>query len=428
MQTPAGIKTEHIIHRAAGGQQRDDNDDFQARQGRERTEGHRVGQFLQAPPFFFTADHHPVPLVDIYRGRSVFIVASGPSFGELDHQPLREAGVMTFGLNNSVRSFRPDLWACVDTPANFMLSTWLDPKIMKFCPICHTQKLLFDNNRWRETDIKVMDCPNVFYYKRNEHFQAGQFLWEDTINWGNHKKYGGGRSILLAVIRICYLLGFRRVYLLGVDFEMSETKKYHFEQDRAKGSINGNNSTYRMLIERFGQLLPYFEKERFMVYQCNENSRLDVFPKISYEDALRRVQEENLRSIDVTQDRTEGLYDRVANLEKQKKAKEDQKKVKAAKAEADRRWTDEDRTEVKARLDKLRAELDRAKKRMADHSANAPDRAEPDAVQRRYQQLKEQYTKEVEAARHAFRTCEDEKRVKWGELPKWGLWNTPVKV
>ena len=428
MDTPKGVRTPNIIHRVAGGAQRDNNDDYQARQGRERTEGHRVGQFLQTPPFFFTADHHPVPLVDSYRGRSVFIVASGPSFGLLDHSLLDQAGIMTFGLNNSVRSFRPNIWACVDTPANFMLSTWLDPRIMKFAPICHTQKNLFDNNAWKETNTRVMDCPNVFFYKRNEHFQADQFLWEDTINWGNHKKYGGGRSILLAVIRICYLLGFRRVYLLGVDFEMSETAKYHFEQDRAKGSINGNNSTYRMLVDRFTQLKPYFAQESFEVFQCNEKSKLDVFPKISYEEAIKRVLAENLQSIDVKNDRTAGLYDRMAQIEKEQKEKAEGKKAEAAKIEADKRWTDADRQEVKDRLDTKRGELDVQKNRLAEHNRRPPKPEDPEAVRKRHAQLADQIQQDVDAARTAFRTCEDEKRVKWGELPKWGLWHPPVKL
>jgi hypothetical protein len=80
----------------------------------------------------------------------------------------------------------------------------MDPTIMKFVPICHASKFIFNSDEWKFMDVRVGDCPNIVYYKRNEHFKAKQFLWEDCINWGNHKDHGGGRSVMLAAIRILF--------------------------------------------------------------------------------------------------------------------------------------------------------------------------------------------------------------------------------
>ena len=57
----------------------DRGDDQQARWGRERHEGFKLGKYLQMPPLLFTADHHPVWLGDMYRGRSAFLICGGPS-------------------------------------------------------------------------------------------------------------------------------------------------------------------------------------------------------------------------------------------------------------------------------------------------------------------------------------------------------------
>lgn len=156
--------------------------------------------------------------------------------------------------------------------------------------------------------MRVGDCPNVVYYKRNEHFQPKQYLWEDCINWGNHKDHGGGRSVMLAAVRILHLLGFRRVYLLGCDMTMSETSKYHFEQDRTKGSIKGNNDTYQKLNKWFGQLRPIFEEQGFHVFNCNPASNLTAFEMISYEDAIEEAVG-HMDGVDVATERTRGLYD-----------------------------------------------------------------------------------------------------------------------
>lgn len=270
---------------------------------------------LQPAPLLFTQDHHPLWLGDLYRGRSVFLIAGGPSFVALDHSLLWQPGALTMGLNNSVKTFRPQLWVCVDEPDQFIRSIWLDPAIMKFVPLGHAAKQVFNSDEWKFTDWRVGDCPNVVYFKRNEHFQAQQFLWEDCINWGNHKDHGGGRSVMLAALRILFILGLRRVYLLGVDFTMNEHSKYHFEQDRSRASIAGNNATYQKLSRWLGELRPLFEEQDFQVFNCNPNSNLEVFDILPYEEAVRRVRHE-FGDIDVRCERTKGLYE-TSTKEKQ---------------------------------------------------------------------------------------------------------------
>src|ERR1035437_7661846 len=202
-------------------------------------------------PFFYNVHKWNVPLVDTFHGCSAFLIASGPSFANVDKSLLASPGVWTMTLNNAVRSFRGNAACIVDDPSRFVASLWLDPKIMKFVPADLFEKPLWDNrtlvnrrgrvrNRWQPMDMKVGDCPAVIGFRRNEKFEASRFLPEDTINWGCHKKWGGGRSVMLASLKILFLLGFRKVYLVGVAFEMTEEKRYHFDEGRTEGAIKGN--------------------------------------------------------------------------------------------------------------------------------------------------------------------------------------------
>ena len=302
--------TRNRISESPVAESKDQNDDKIARWGRSQHEAFRKFKhnFLQPAPLLFTQDHHPLWLGDIYRGRSAFLIAGGPSFAQIDHAKLRQPGVLSMGLNNSVKTFRPQLWTALDSPDHFLRSIWLDPAITKFVPICHASKFLFHSDEWKFMDIRVGDCPNVVYFKRNEHFQAKQYLWEDCINWGNHKKYGGGRSVMLAAIRILFILGIRRVYLLGVDFKMDEKAKYHFDQERSKGSISGNNATYQKLNQWFSELRPLFEAQDFQVFNCNADSNLRAFDHRPFDEALQAVLDE-FTSVDLANERTKGLYD-----------------------------------------------------------------------------------------------------------------------
>lgn len=285
------------------------DDEKALRHGREVHIGYKVGQYVQPPPFFFTADKWPAPFVDMYRGNSCFLIAGGPSFAKVDKNKLSEPGILTMGLNNSPKSFRPNLWTSVDDPASFLLSIWLDPTIQKFVPISHIDKYLFDSMQWRMTETRVSDCPNVWYYKRNERFKADQYLWEDTFNWGNTANMGGGRSVLLAAIRILFMLGIRKIFLLGVDLNMDSANKYHFDQDRSPSSIRGNNSTYKLLQERFTQLRPLFEQVGLQVYNCNPESKLTAFDFLSFDEAIQMARHPRFPA-DVTTEPTSGMYDR----------------------------------------------------------------------------------------------------------------------
>jgi hypothetical protein len=289
---------------------KDKADDAAFRHSRERHMGVCVSsEFYQPCPMFFTREGAQLNLIGHYRGGSIFLICNGPSFAALDHSLLGKPGIMTFGINNGPKTFRPNFWTCVDSPERFIKSIWLDPRIMKFIPQATMEKRIFDNEKWGMTKKLVGECPNVIGYRRNEKFMAKRFLFEDTINWGNHKEYGGCRSVMLPAIRICFLLGFRKIYLLGCDLNMSEEYTYHFDEQRAKGAVNCNNNTYkRMITEYFPKLKPEFDEAGLEIYNCNPNSALKVFPHISFEDAIKEASSE---LGDVENERTWGMYSKA---------------------------------------------------------------------------------------------------------------------
>lgn len=320
---PYGKEIDGKIVKQQGGQARHAEDWTRFRHGREHMEGFNISNYLQAPPLFFTRDRHTLWIGDIYRGASAFLILSGPSFLSLNHDLLRQPGILTMGVNNSVKTFRPNLWCSVDNPQNFIKSIWLDPQIVKFVPHSHAEKRIFDNESWREMNKVVGDCPSVVFYHRNGHFQHEQFLTEDTINWGCEKDktgscgFRGCRSVMLASVRILFALGVRNLFLCGADFKMEKgAQNYSFDQGRTDGSIKNNNNTYNALNKRFDLLRPIFEKYEFRVYNTYEQSGLKSFPYVPFEQAIEFALD---GMPDIATERTEGLYDRQAKEEEQKK-------------------------------------------------------------------------------------------------------------
>ena len=243
---------------------------------------------LRPVPMFLRENGAAVDLVDTHRGGSVFLILNGPSFATLDHHALRQPGILTFGVNNGGHGFRPHYWTCVDDPTRFMASIWRDPAITKFVPLAHYQKPIWDADHDRISAEKVKDFPRVFGFRRNEQFRAEQWLTEDTINWGNHGERGGGRSVMLSALRICHLLGFRRVFLLGCDFHMDTTHSYWFPEHRSDQAIRNNTDSYHLMRGYFAALRPHFDAADFQVLNCTEGSRLgpEIFPHYPLDQAI----------------------------------------------------------------------------------------------------------------------------------------------
>ena len=263
----------------------------------------------------FTRDGHNVFLGDMYRGRSAFLICSGPSLAQQDLSRLNDRGVLTMAVNNAAVIHRPQLWCSVDDPGNFCDAIWKDPAITKFVPLCHMEKPITTRDPSGDiitSEQRVGDMPAVFGLRRNETFQAGQWLYEDTFNWGNQGKrtdeHGnkGSRSVMYLALRLLFYLGIRRVTLLGCDFRMQTgAQNYAFPQDRTRASVRGNNASYRILNDRLTHLLPHFEQAGFEVFNATPDSGLTAFPTVSLDAALADAKAWLPSQID-----TRGMYDR----------------------------------------------------------------------------------------------------------------------
>lgn len=247
--------------------------------------------------FFHKPNGHPVDLVDLYAGGSLFLVLNGPSFDERQRILLTpRPGIVTMGTNNGAHAYRPDLWTCVDDPRRFMPSIWQDPKIAKFVP-------MEQFSRPCSTGQLVGAMPHVIGYRRNDHFRADWWLWETTFNWGNSKERGGGRSVMLVALRLAWLLGFRRVYLVGCDFDMDSERGYWFPEQRTNQAVANNRNSYRIMQGYFASLRPHFDAAGFQVLNCNPDSKLEAFDHADLRESI--IREASRLDLDAT---TEGMY------------------------------------------------------------------------------------------------------------------------
>jgi hypothetical protein len=227
-------------------------------------------------------------LKGLYKNASAFLILSGPSFAGVDHAALASAGVLTMAVNNAPKTFRPNIWCALDPTHRFIRSIFKDPTIMKF-------SLRSLGNAPNTVQAKYVLAPDL----RN-------FLDGDEICWGVPKDAVGRRSVMLASIKILYLLGVRRIYLLGADFNMVQGEdNYHFEQETTPKKVESCNAGFRWMDEQFTALEDHFAEHGLSILNCTESSGLAAFPHIPIDEALR----EATRDIpDIGKESTAGMY------------------------------------------------------------------------------------------------------------------------
>jgi hypothetical protein len=227
--------------------------------------------------------NHKLDLTNLYSG-GVFLLCNGPSRNNYDLSLLGQ--VMTMTINNGGHSFRSDMWIGEDNPKKFMDSIWQDPKIMKFTSENHRALNYWDSKNRIEKPISK--CPAVFFHEKEDTTLNG-WLDGNAVHWKTPIECGDTvKTTMLAAIHILYILGFRIIYLLGADFEMSPEKKYCFEQDRSAQSIKHNNRIFKATREFFRLTRPIFLDHGLTVYNCGVESKLDTLP---YRDYLKSVNE-----------------------------------------------------------------------------------------------------------------------------------------
>lgn len=238
-------------------------------------------------------------LFGAFRGATCFLICGGPSLRAMDLAPLQARGIITAAVNNVAATLiRPSLWFSFDEPGHFSETIWCDPAIMKFCreDRLALRVAAFDpaSQRFVAGQHLVRDCPNVWGYKVTNGWTPREFLTSRMPTGGveDHKQDPEGRAyyktVMFPALRILYDLGFRRIYLLGADFHMTEASPYAFDETATASKIEQNNGMFGWINRRLEEAKPYMDLAKFKIWNATPGSALTAFEHVDYNDVVKR--------------------------------------------------------------------------------------------------------------------------------------------
>lgn len=216
---------------------------------------------------------------DLHKGEDCFILGNGPSLNKIDLAPL--AKYHTFGQNKIFLIFDK-----VDLNLSYLVS--VNPLVIE----------------QSATEFEAMQCPVFLSYTAAEGVVAKKPHIQrlHTLNtWSFYEDISQpiceGNTVTFVSMQIAYFMGFSRVFLIGVDHSFKqqgashEVQIYqgddenHFHPDYFKGQqwqladVYGSEVSYHLANY-------FFQKDGRRVYDATAGGKLEVFPKISYEQAL----------------------------------------------------------------------------------------------------------------------------------------------
>ena len=191
----------------------------------------------------------------LHSEKRLFILASGPSLGELNLAPLARRMVM--GLNRSFLIYPDTHYHCC-----------MDQRLFDLFPdLFHKARYLFTLGGWPwGIPMKLL----------------GSEGFSDDLKVGIYSGY----TISYLALQVAIYMGFREVVYLGLDLHHKGGKTHFFGQDfHSRNHEDAEFPRMQRMLER-GALEA--AKRGVAVFNCSPLAALEGFTKISLEEALAR--------------------------------------------------------------------------------------------------------------------------------------------
>lgn len=219
-----------------------------------------------------------------HAGEDCFIIGNGPSLNKMDLSLLND--YYTFGMNKIFLIFKR---VKLDLDYLVAVNPFVIEQSIDFYSNCSDSFKIFLSSR----GAKKYDTQNnnIYYLnsggKLDNPGKVLSYIWE-------------GYTVTFVTIQLAYFMGFKNIYLVGVDHNFSQKGKPNEVQEMDNDDINHFDPSYFkgnkwQLADLEGAELGYNTAKKFFVTDNRQiidatvDGKLEIFPKINYQDALKKA-------------------------------------------------------------------------------------------------------------------------------------------
>ncbi len=203
-----------------------------------------------------------------------FIIGGGPSLRGFDYALLKDK--FTIGINKGFKFFTPTILLCMDVPFYEYMTRPVrkrggDESLLKEWNACSSIKLFMEQRK---------------PYPFTENIQLVKRCYEKclSIDLVNRGIYFGNNTGFSSIM-LCAALGFKKIYMLGIDMKIDGYKTHCHEGYINDGPFTLISKLEKYIIE-FEQFASLYEEAGIEVINLGPDSALANYRKMDYKTIL----------------------------------------------------------------------------------------------------------------------------------------------
>lgn len=216
---------------------------------------------------------------NIEYGKRCFIIGNAPSLRYEDLNTLKELGEVCFGVNRIYRAFvnttwRPKYYVAVDS-----IICKNDHDIIE-----NIESTKFIRHFFTEVDWK------------SENVNQFRGISSDNVNFSKNIENGVyiGNTVIYDALQIAYYMGFKKIYLLGVDLDLTkrvnEQGRHFYKEGSEKERLQDANLNY--ILKAFKYAADVLEKEGVKLRNLSRAGEWDEIKRESFDDVINQIKVE----------------------------------------------------------------------------------------------------------------------------------------
>lgn len=220
---------------------------------------------------------------DLHKDQDCIIIGNGPSLNKMDLSVLKD--YHTFGLNKIYLMKNRG----IDLNLSYLVS------VNKFVIEQSEQQYLEMNH-----PVFLSYKNRIESFKENKNIHYVLSYGEKDFSTKVTQPLNEGGTVTYVALQLAYYMGFKRVHLIGVDHSFKQEGKpnekqkmetedaNHFDPNYFKGQtwqladLDRSEQSYLMARQAF-------EKNGRAVLDATLNGKLQIFPKVNFEEALKTM-------------------------------------------------------------------------------------------------------------------------------------------
>lgn len=192
---------------------------------------------------------------DIHHGRSVFILASGPSLGRIDLGPLKRRIVI--GLNRSSLIYPDTHYHCT-----------------------------MDERLFNEYEELLKKSRYMFTFPDRPFGIPIKLLGSEEFSFDLTRGIYSGYTVSYFALQLAVYMGFTKIFYLGLDLKHAEGQTHFFGRDWV--STNHERTEFPKMIRMLQFAAQRLAPTDVQVYNCSPDSTLECFERVTYQWALEQ--------------------------------------------------------------------------------------------------------------------------------------------